>query len=78
MRSRHNRQALKIRPRNAVHLTITIKMPKKPNYNFEKRRKEMARKEKQEEKRTRKREAEELPEPNESSVPGAPSNPPEE
>lgn len=53
-------------------------MPKKPNYNFEKRRKEMARKEKQEEKRTRKREAEELPEPNESSVPGAPSNPPEE
>jgi hypothetical protein len=31
-------------------------MARKPNYNFEKRRKEQARKERQEEKRTRKRE----------------------
>ena len=34
-------------------------MPRKPNYDFEKRRKEIARKQKQEEKRTRKREQEE-------------------
>lgn len=50
-------------------------MPKKPNYNFEKRRKELARKEKQEEKRTRKREAEELAKPTPPAVPGAQSNP---
>jgi hypothetical protein len=31
-------------------------MPKKPNYNFEKRQKELARKQKQEDKRARKRE----------------------
>jgi hypothetical protein len=37
-------------------------MPKKPNYNFEKRQKEIARKQKQEEKRTRKRADEQLPE----------------
>jgi hypothetical protein len=53
-------------------------MPKKPNYNFEKRRKEMARKEKQEEKRARKREAEEHPEPNPSSEPDAVPKPPPE
>ena len=35
-------------------------MPRKPNYDFEKRRKELARKQKQEEKRTRKREQEEV------------------
>ena len=34
-------------------------MPKKPNYNFEKRQKEIARKQKQEEKRTRRRESDE-------------------
>jgi hypothetical protein len=33
-------------------------MPKKPNYNFEKRQKELARKQKQEDKRARKREEE--------------------
>jgi len=32
-------------------------MARKPNYNFEKRRKEQARKQRQEEKRTRRREA---------------------
>jgi hypothetical protein len=53
-------------------------MPKKPNYNFEKRRKEMARKEKQEEKRARKREAEELEKPAPSAVPDEASNPPKE
>jgi hypothetical protein len=36
-------------------------MPKKPNYNFEKRQKEIARKQKQEEKRARKREDEQRP-----------------
>ena len=36
-------------------------MPKKPNYNFEKRQKELVRKQKQEEKRTRKREGEQRP-----------------
>ena len=36
-------------------------MPKKPNYNFEKRQKELARKQKQEDKRTRKREEEQRP-----------------
>jgi hypothetical protein len=53
-------------------------MPKKPNYNFEKRRKEMARKEKQEEKRARKREAEELEKPAPSTVPDEASSPPKE
>jgi hypothetical protein len=53
-------------------------MPKKPNYNFEKRRKEMARKEKQEEKRARKREAEELEKPAPSAVPDEVANPPKE
>jgi hypothetical protein len=33
-------------------------MPKKPNYDFEKRRKELARKQKQEEKRARKQQQE--------------------
>jgi hypothetical protein len=37
-------------------------MPKKPNYNFEKRQKELARKQKQEAKRNRKRDDEALPE----------------
>jgi hypothetical protein len=36
-------------------------MPKKPNYDFEKRQKEIARKQKQEEKRSRKRTDAELP-----------------
>jgi hypothetical protein len=36
-------------------------MPKKPNYNFEKRQKELARKQKQEDKRARKREEEQRP-----------------
>ena len=55
-------------------------MPKKPNYNFEKRRKEMARKEKQEEKRARKREAEaeELRQPDPGAAPEETANPPKE
>ena len=36
-------------------------MPKKPNYNFEKRQKELARKQKQEDKRARKREEDQRP-----------------
>ena len=36
-------------------------MPKKPNYDFEKRQKEIARKQKQEQKRARKREEEQRP-----------------
>lgn len=51
-------------------------MPKKPNYNFEKRQKEIARKQKQEEKRARKREDEQrsdaTPEPV-SETPSAPA-----
>jgi len=53
-------------------------MPKKPNYNFEKRRKEMARKEKQEEKRARKREAEEAAKPEPTVPTDEASNPPKE
>lgn len=53
-------------------------MPKKPNYDFEKRRKEMARKQKQEEKRARKHQAEEVPEPAPGTAPVAESNPPPE
>ena len=55
-------------------------MARKPNYNFEKRRKEQARKEKQEEKRNRKRESNAqsdqdiLP----SAPAGAPESPPTE
>ncbi|HTK49516.1 MAG TPA: hypothetical protein VL328_16165 [Gemmatimonadaceae bacterium] len=45
-------------------------MPKKPNYNFEKRQKELARKQKQEEKRTRKREDDQRPD----ASPGSPSD----
>ena len=46
-------------------------MPRKPNYNFEKRRKEEARKQKQEEKRARKHEGEKAPpaDPSESAMP---------
>jgi hypothetical protein len=36
-------------------------MPRKPNYDYEKRQKEIARKQKQEQKRTRKREDEQVP-----------------
>jgi hypothetical protein len=50
-------------------------MPKKPNYNYEKRQKELARKQKQEDKRARKREedqrAEATPEVS-SEMPAAP------
>lgn len=55
-------------------------MARKPNYNFEKRRKEQARKEKQEEKRNRKRESnaqsDEITLP--STPTGAPDSPPAE
>jgi len=48
-------------------------MPKKPNYNFEKRQKELVRKQKQEEKRARKRQDEQrrdvTPEPASESAP---------
>jgi hypothetical protein len=49
-------------------------MPKKPNYNFEKRQKELARKQKQEEKRARKREDELRPDATPESVSNAPSS----
>jgi hypothetical protein len=41
---------------NVVDLNLEHRMARKPNYNFEKQRKEQARKQRQEEKRTRKRE----------------------
>ena len=44
-------------------------MARKPNYNFEKRRKEQARKQKQEEKRARKQEDEKLSDTSEGAVP---------
>jgi hypothetical protein len=50
-------------------------MPKKPNYNFEKRQKELARKQKQEEKRTRRREEAELPAATPPSTSGTPQTP---
>ena len=50
-------------------------MPKKPNYNFEKRQKEIARKQKQEEKRARKREDERRPDATPETVSHAPSSP---
>ena len=50
-------------------------MPRKPNYDFEKRRKELARKQKQEEKRARKRDDEALPEPPVNSTTVAPGLP---
>ena len=51
-------------------------MQKKPNYDFEKRRKEIARKQKQEEKRARKNEGTVPPEqPSGSTAPDAPSEP---
>jgi len=50
-------------------------MPKKPNYNFEKRQKELARKQKQEEKRARKREDEHRPDAMPESASDAPSSP---
>ena len=46
-------------------------MPKKPNYNFEKRQKELARKQKQEDKRARKREEEQRPDAT-SEMPASP------
>lgn len=47
-------------------------MPKKPNYDYEKRQKEIARKQKQEDKRARKREAEQRPDAPAESAPDAP------
>ena len=47
-------------------------MPKKPNYNFEKRQKEMVRQQKQEEKRARKRDAEARPDDSQEPAPEAP------
>jgi hypothetical protein len=44
-------------------------MPKKPNYNFEKRQKELVRKQRQEEKRARKREDEQRPDSDPESAP---------
>ena len=44
-------------------------MPKKPNYNFEKRQKELVRKQKQEEKRARKRQDEQRPDARPESAP---------
>jgi len=53
-------------------------MARKPNYNFEKRRKEQERKQRQEEKRARKREGNgRLDDPLEPSAPtGIPDSPP--
>jgi hypothetical protein len=50
-------------------------MPKKPNYNFEKRQKELARKQKQEAKRNRKREDEPLRDATVESRPETPPTP---
>ena len=50
-------------------------MPKKPNYNFEKRQKELARKQKQEEKRNRKRDDEQRPDAAPGSVSDMPPTP---
>jgi hypothetical protein len=52
-------------------------MARKPNYNFEKRRKEQARKARQEEKRTRKRDDSVRPEDGQApSTPSATHDPP--
>ena len=53
-------------------------MPKKPNYNFEKRQKEMARKQKKEEKRARKRDDEPRPDAAPESATELPPTPPTE
>jgi hypothetical protein len=50
-------------------------MPKKPNYNYEKRQKEIARKQKQEEKRARKREEEQRPEATPEAASDMPPSP---
>ena len=50
-------------------------MPKKPNYSFEKRQKEMARKQKKELKRARKREDEQLPDATSESASDVPPTP---
>jgi len=50
-------------------------MPKKPNYSFEKRQKEMARKQKKEEKRARKREDAQLPDATPESASETPPTP---
>ena len=47
----------------------------KPNYQFEKRRKEMDKKAKKEEKRLRKHEAEAAPAPGTTPAPSAPTDP---
>jgi hypothetical protein len=46
-------------------------MPKKPNYDFQKRQKELARKQKKEEKRARKRDDQQLPDASPESAPEA-------
>ena len=48
-------------------------MPKKPNYDYEKRQKEIARKQKQEDKRARKRASEQLPDAKPESAAPAPT-----
>ena len=53
-------------------------MPKKPNYSFEKRQKEMARKQKKEEKRARKRDDEPRPDEAPESTSDLPPTPPTE
>src|SRR5205807_7082482 len=50
-------------------------MPKKPNYNFEKRQKELARKQKKEEKRARKRDDQQLSHETPESAPEQPAEP---
>jgi hypothetical protein len=54
------------------HPEAGSRMPKKPNYNFEKRQKELVRKQKQEDKRARKRQEEQRPDATPESVPEAP------
>ena len=50
-------------------------MPKKPNYDYEKRQKEIARKQKKEEKRARKREDAQLPGPSSDAASELPATP---
>jgi hypothetical protein len=50
-------------------------MPKKPNYNFEKRQKELARKQKQEDKRARKREEDQRAEATAEAASEMPASP---
>jgi hypothetical protein len=59
------------------HPEADSRMPKKPNYNFEKRQKELVRKQKQEDKRARKRQEEQRPDATPESAPEAPPPAPE-